>query len=1468
MKIHRTCMCKTAVSSNNTQARGARRSCLRMRRTGLSACVAIGILVSGPAAVANESLTSTNVVLDIRSDNAAIDTLTSFGFDNFNPGTPVSDWGLMLDGSPSTFQLNTTSGGGIAFGTLTNSGGVISGTANYVSGGYSLTLTREYQLVGPNSLMVTTVVQNTGQAIGSFLGFDTFDPDIGIPRSGGFPTYNDVYTSGGILIGLASDDVTSRYSVALGVTDPRAVVAAGDPFQINSAALLTNVAGAPFDGNGALADMGLHVVFSTPLAAGGSTTFQYFLNFGTSPADAITALEATMGGFCPTDNLNNTCLVTSTTDQNVMIDAEGGIDTLQLGGETNFDFNVARIDTRYTNFDIFQKVDTSTVTLTGTTSRASLGVDVLAGTLVAGKGQLGSAGAVTVSALGTLQITGGSTIGSLAGSGSVDLVADLATGGNDASTEFSGVVLGAGNFSKDGAGTLTLTGTNTYAGKTFINAGAIRIKNGAALGSTVGETVVASGAALEVQGSIVTGAEAVTLNGTGIEDGGALRNISGNNILGGPVKLASAARINSDAGIIQTNGAISGAGQDLTVGGSGDVIINAGLDTGAGTLTKDGSGILALNSLNSFTGLTTLNAGTLQLSFIGGPVNSAISDTSAILINGGLLAVSTNETIGSLTGSAGSVYLYANLTSGGDNTSGTFAGQLDGTGKLVKDGTGILSLSGSNTFSGGIDLLHGGIRLLSSNAAGTGPISTFGSVISYANAVNNLAPIIVSSNTTQLEVLAVDAATQTGVISESLGPPRPIEKIGTGTLTLSGANAYTGATTITAGTLNVTGGSALSNSAAVNIGAAGTLSLSASESVGGLSGSGILSLGTGSILTTGLNNSSSVFSGSSTGLGGLTKSGTGTMTLTGSNGFTGALTVAGGSLTVTPSGSLSGMSNFSVLGGASAFLGGSVQGVNGGGMTGTGLGALSVSTGGTMYLDDNMSLSGGTLNLASGSNLNLFLTTNTSQYPQINLSGSASIANANVGVYLDPISFGGTLATSFTYSNVISGSGVTGTFGAVNLLQSPSGLFTVAGIYSPTSAGIQVTRNAFTTLGGDGSNDNNVGDALEDIFTNGPSDPDIVNLITVIGSTLPANIPEIYAAIVGAENSENTGAGLRTDDPWKQSVAERVNAARTTGCTVAGESWCLRRYAQASTSGGEVMSDVLGDPTAFDWLETGIRDAGSISVWGRAIGAWGETSSDTNGPGSTQWTGGMIAGADRVFSSLLLAGVAMQYVETSVDFDSSENRSTIRSGQFGAYVSYGGAEAFVNGNVSLIGTQASADRFMSIGLIDYDVHSFARSWALTASVEGGTIMEIDGYRFEPTLALNYQGAYPVDFTERGGGGLSLIVRPDDSNSLRSILSARVSRVFDIGDRKLVPQLRVDWRHEMLDRRQEFSAAFAGDPTAFFDVDGATSARDVFSAGASLTMPITGRVMGYVDAQGAFSEDSTSAMVSVGGRATW
>ena len=92
-------------------------------------------------------------------------------------------------------------------------------------------------------------------------------------------------------------------------------------------------------------------------------------------------------------------------------------------------------------------------------------------------------------------------------------------------------------------------------------------------------------------------------------------------------------------------------------------------------------------------------------------------------------------------------------------------------------------------------------------------ITTTGSVISYADGMNEGSNIILNSDTTQLEVLAGDAATQSGVISET-GGARPLEKIGDGKLTVTGSNTYTGLTTISAGVLNVQNVTGLGTTAA------------------------------------------------------------------------------------------------------------------------------------------------------------------------------------------------------------------------------------------------------------------------------------------------------------------------------------------------------------------------------------------------------------------------------------------------------------------------------------------------------------------------------------------------------------------------------------------------------------------------------------------------------------------------------
>lgn len=875
---------------------------------------------------------------------------------------------------------------------------------------------------------------------------------------------------------------------------------------------------------------------------------------------------------------------------------------------------------------------------------------------------------------------------------------------------------------------------------------------------------------------------------------------------------------------------------------------------------KAGTAVVTLTGIAGVAANWTIESGKL----LAGGDAFAPGSTLTVLA-GGVFGLNSNLSLAALSGSGGGIELGSHvLTVGASGDSTSFGGTILGTGKLVKTGSGILTLSGANGFSGGIDILGGGIRLGSNGAAGTGPITTFGSLIDYADGVNNAAPVIIASNTTKFQVLS-GTAEQSGIVSQS-GGARPFEKLGAGELVLSAANSFTGNTTVSNGRLTLRGGSALGDAASVSIAAPGSLRIASSETIGMLAGSGALVIDSGRVLTLGGTNANGAFAGSSSGAGGLSKTGAGNLDLTGAHAFGGMLDIAQGRVSVLPGGSLSGMS-LSVAPGASLFMGASAQGTNGGGASGSGLGSMSVGTGGTLYLDDNATLGGSSLTLAAGSNLNLFLTTSTTTYPRVTAS-SAAISGSKLGIYLDPVSFGGTSQILFTYDNVIASSNVTGTFASTSLLQSPSPLFQVSSSVDAGGVDVKVLRLAFNELiSNPTGNQSSVGSALERIFVRGVTDPDLLNLVQAIGSGSLADIIALYNSVSGPVLAEVIDAVVHMDDPFKQIVAERINIARTPGCTVAGESWCLRRYAQATPS-GPVMSDIQGDPAVFDWLQTGVRDTGTVSVWGRALGAWSTTDGAIDVPGSRQRTFGLVGGVDRVFNATLLAGVAGQYLHSDLDFMGGRDSASVEALQLGSYVSYGGADVYVNGTLSVMGAQASKQRFMRIGTTDYALSSFGRSWTASASAEVGRVYEVDGLRMEPSAGLSYAWTSMDPYAERGGGGLGLTIRPESSHSLRSVVGARVSRPFDLGDRKVVPQLKLEWRHELLDRGQSFEAAFNAAPDVPFRVEGSKNGRDELALGASVTVPIAGNVTGYADVQTAFSDDRNTTMVSVGIRATW
>jgi len=506
----------------------------------------------------------------------------------------------------------------------------------------------------------------------------------------------------------------------------------------------------------------------------------------------------------------------------------------------------------------------------------------------------------------TLDLGGFSeTINGLSGAGYVDNTVaggpyTLTVGDNNANSTFSGAIkntAGTLALSKTGSGTLTLSGGNSYAGATAISGGGVlAAQHATALGTTAGGVTVAAGAALQLSGTITIGAEPLSLTGTGISSGGALRNTANNNTYGGAITLAAVSRINSDAGTltldVASGSAIAGA-FDLTLGGAGSITINDPVAIDTGTLTKDGVGTLTLSGANTFSGVFNIQAGKLvanndlALGTTAGGVSVTsgavleLADSRAIgaetltlngtgISNGGALRnTSGNDTYAGKITLASTTRINSEAdtltldVASGNAIEGEFgltlggAGILTindpiatGTGTLTKDGSGTLTLSGANTFSGALDISAG--TMVANNNAALG--TTAGGV-----SVTSGAALELAGNRT----IGAEPLTLNGSGPSSGGALR----------NTSGNNTYQGPITLALATrINADAGSL-------------TLDVASGNAIGGtynltLGGAGNISINDPIATSTGT----------------LTKDGAGTLTLSGANSYSGATTVNGGTL--------------------------------------------------------------------------------------------------------------------------------------------------------------------------------------------------------------------------------------------------------------------------------------------------------------------------------------------------------------------------------------------------------------------------------------------------------------------------------------------------------------------------------------------------------------------------------------------
>jgi len=411
-----------------------------------------------------------------------------------------------------------------------------------------------------------------------------------------------------------------------------------------------------------------------------------------------------------------------------------------------------------------------------------------------------------------------------------------------AQSTFSGQITGTGGLTVAG-GDQTLSGSNSYAGPTIIQAGAsLNLAGGGSISSSA-------------------------VQSDGLFD---IRYTAGDVAIAG---LTGAGQVNlgiHTLTLAQAQGTFSGQ------------------ITGTGGLTVAG-GSQTLSGANDFSGQTQIAAGaSLALSGAGSLAHSSgVRADGAWDIGGAAGDVAT----AGLTG-AGQVNLGARtltLT----QAQGTFSGQITGTGGLAVAG-GDQTLSGANDFSGQTQIAAGASLALS----GAGSLAHSSGVRADGTwDIGGAAGDVAIAGLTGAGQVNLGARTLTltqaqGTFSGQITGTGGLTVAG-GTQTLSGSNSYAGPTTIQAGaSLNLAGGGSISSSAVQSDGLFDVRGTAGDVAIAGLTGAGQVSLGANTLTLT---QAQGTFSGQITGAGGLTLSG-GTQTLSGSNSYTGNTTIHSGTL--------------------------------------------------------------------------------------------------------------------------------------------------------------------------------------------------------------------------------------------------------------------------------------------------------------------------------------------------------------------------------------------------------------------------------------------------------------------------------------------------------------------------------------------------------------------------------------------
>ncbi len=1021
------------------------------------------------------------------------------------------------------------------------------------------------------------------------------------------------------------------------------------------------------------------------------------------------------------------------------------------------------------------------------TIRNESGATVSANNTVQGVTAIHSDSDSTVINAGTITANGGSYAYGIY-EGSNGSVTNSGTITANATISVAYGIYGGSNGSVTNSGTITANTTsssNDYSSAygIFAFTGTITNESGgdiSASGNYWADGILISNGIVLNSGSITANAtgSGSTAYGINISGGGTITNKSGGTIL--------AASAGSAYGVGGTGEVINEAGATITSSGtgvwmdSGSTITNYGAITGTG-----GTAIELLGDNNTvkiyegstLTGELTASGLNNSLEFIGtGTYDSDITGTWVLTKSGdGIVALSgSNSYTGGTTVSSG--ILQGNTSSlQGDilnnsqvtfdqGSAGTYAGVMSGVGSLVKEGADKLTLTGANLYTGGTTVSGG---ILQGNTT-----SLQGDIL----------------NNSQVTFDQGSAGTYAGVMS-GVGS---LVKEGADKLTLTGANLYTGGTTVSAGILqgNTSSlqGDILNNSQVIfDQGAAGTyagimsgvgslvkegadkLTLTgANLYTGGTTVStGILQGNTSSLQGDILNNSQVTFdqgsagtyAGIMSGTGSLLKEGSGTLNLTGGNTYSGGTSINAGALAVN-----GGITGTVTIGSAGA--------LSGAGSVGSVINSGNIAPGnsiGTLTINGDVTFAGNSVYEVEANAAG--------QSDRLDVTGAATLNGGTVAVLAES----GTYAQSTNYT-ILSAESVTGAFTDVtsNLV-----FLTPTLDYDSSNIYLRLTRNTTD-------------------FADVAITANQISLASGLDRISQTTTGDMEAVITSLLSLSDQGARIAFDQAGGLTHMALAEAS----------SFAFDRYVN-------VLSDRIRDTITSSVTDT----ATDRGFWIKGYGSTGDRKDDDISTNFDYTIGGLALGCDQKVGNNGLLGASAGFTDAKADMDGLDDTAEVSIYQAALYGAYQSSQWYFNGIIAYGHNSYESSRNIAFDSINRTAKADYTGHELSGYAEAGYNVKIDTFSITPLASLQASHLNRNGFTEKGAGSLNLSVKKENTQSFTSALGVRVKKDYHTSLGIITPDIRLRWLHEFQDVEYQIDAAFDGYSSSAFIAQTDKTARD-------------------------------------------